>query len=199
MADTKNPRVPEVPVDPMFLDRWSPRAFSPEPIPEKTLASLFEAARWAPSCFGEQPWLFLYASKKEDLELFRTLLVDGNRVWADRAPVLAFVFARRRFAHNNKPNRWYAFDSGAAWMSLALEARKLGLYTHGMGGFHEEKVYPALNVPREDYEAMAGIAIGRMGDASLLPQEVAAKEFPNSRKPLAEVAYAGKFAGGGKR
>jgi nitroreductase len=199
MAEIKNLRVPEAPVDLMFLDRWSPRAFSPESIPEKTLASLFEAARWAPSCFGEQPWLFLYAAKKEDLELFRTLLVDGNRVWADRAPVLAFVFARRRFAHNNKPNRWCAFDSGAAWMSLALEARKLGLYTHGMGGIHEDKVYPALNVPREDYEAMAGIAIGRMGDASLLPPEVAAKESPNSRKPLAEVAYAGKFPGGGKR
>jgi nitroreductase len=141
MAELKNPRVPEARVDPLFIDRWSPRAFSPEPIPSETLASLFEAARWAPSCYGEQPWLFLYAARPHDLELFRSLLVDGNRVWADRAPALAFAFARLKFSRNGKPNRWAQFDTGAAWMSLALQARTLGLYTHGMGGIHAERVH----------------------------------------------------------
>jgi nitroreductase len=195
MPEIKSPRVPEAAVDPLFLNRWSPRAFSPEPIPRETLASLFEAARWAPSCFGEQPWLFLYATKKEDLELFRSLLVDGNRVWADRAPVLAFVFARLHFARNNKPNRWAQFDSGAAWMSLALQALKLGLYTHGMGGIHVDRIYDTLHVPRDKYEAIAGIAVGRMGDPSLLPAEVRERESPNGRKPLAEVAIEGRFPG----
>jgi nitroreductase len=193
MPESKKPRVPEARVDPLFIDRWSPRAFSSEPVPPETLASLFEAARWAPSCYGEQPWLFLYATQPPDLERFRSLLVDGNRVWADRAPVLAFVFARRLFARNNKPNRWCQFDAGAAWMSLALQARMLGLYTHGMGGFHEERVYEALNVPREKYEAMAGIAIGRIGDPSILPADLAGIEKPNSRKPLAQVAVEGKL------
>ncbi len=195
MSKIENPRVSEVPVDPMFLDRWSPRAFSTEPVPEESLRSLFEAARWTPSCFGEEPWLFLYAAKKEDLDLFRSLIVDGNRTWADRAPVLAFVFARLTFKRNDKPNRWAEFDSGAAWMSLALQASRLGLITHGMGGFHEDKIYDALNVPREKYRAMAGIAIGWIGDASQLPKELAEKESPNSRKPLAEVAVEGKFRG----
>ncbi|MCZ6779000.1 MAG: nitroreductase family protein [Acidobacteriota bacterium] len=195
MSKIKNPRISEVPVDPMFIDRWSPRAFSTEPVPEESLRTLFEAARWAPSCFGEEPWLFLYATKQEDLDLFRTLLVDGNRTWADRAPVLAFAFARLTFKHNDKPNRWAEFDSGAAWMSLALQASRLGLCTHGMGGFHEDKIYAALNVSREKYKAMAGIAIGWRGDASQLPPELAEKESPNNRKPLAEVAVEGKFGG----
>jgi nitroreductase len=193
MPESKNPRVPEAGVDPLFIDRWSPRAFSSEPIAAETLASLFEAARWAPSCYGEQPWLFLYATRPPDLDLFRSLLVDGNRVWADRAPVLAFAFARLRFARNNKPNRWAQFDTGAAWMSLALQARMLGLYTHGMGGIHADRVYEALGVPRDDYEVMCGIAIGRIGDPSILPADLAGIEKPNSRKPLAEVAIQGRF------
>ncbi|MEE9218289.1 MAG: nitroreductase family protein [Acidobacteriota bacterium] len=193
MAEIKNPRVAEAAVDPMFLERWSPRAFSSKPIPEETLRSLFEAARWAPSCYGEQPWLFLYAAKKEDLDLFRGLLVEGNRVWADRAPVLAFVFARRAFSRNDKPNRWAAFDAGAAWMSLALQARKVGLYTHGMGGFHEDKVYLTLNVPKEKYQAMAGIAIGYAGEPAELPSELREIEKPNSRKPLPQMAIEGRL------
>lgn len=193
MSEIQNPRIPEAPVDPMFLERWSPRAFSPEPIPRETLRSLFEAARWAPSCYGEQPWLFLYADTPDDLALYRTLLVDGNRVWADRAPVLAFAFARLKFARNGKPNRWAQFDTGAAWMSLALQARRMGLYTHGMGGIHAEQIYDALGVPREDYEVMCGIAIGRVADPSILPADLAAIERPNSRKPLAEVAIPGRF------
>ncbi len=193
MSEVKNARAAEAPVDPLFIERWSPRAFSSEPIPEETLRPLFEAARWAPSCFGEQPWLFLYASTAADLDLFRTLLVDGNRVWADRAPVLAFAFARLRFARNDKANRWAQFDTGAAWMSLALQARKLGLYTHGMGGIHADKVYDALEVPRQDYEVMCGIAIGRIGDPSALPEDLKAIEKPNARKPLAQVAMRGKF------
>jgi len=193
MSEPNTPRVPEVPVDPLFIERWSPRAFSSEPIPRQEILSLFEAARWAPSCYGEQPWLFLYADTPEDLAIYRTLLVDANRVWADRAPVLAFAFARLTFSRNGKPNRWAQFDTGSAWMSLALQARRLGLYTHGMGGIHADRVYEVLNVPRENYEVICGIAIGQIGDPATLPADVAKNEHPNSRKPLAQVAIAGKF------
>jgi nitroreductase len=189
----KNPRVPEVEVDAMFLDRWSPRAFSPEPVGEQELAALFEAARWAPSCFNEQPWLFLFGRQKEDLERFRSLLVEGNRAWADSAPVLGVIFARRNFDRNGKPNRHYAFDTGAAWLSLALQARKLGLYTHAMGGFDENGSYELLGVPKGRFEAMAAIAIGRRGEAGRLPENLAQKEIPSERKPLIEVAIEGRF------
>jgi nitroreductase len=185
-------RAGEAQVDRLFLDRWSPRAFDPAPIPEETLASLFEAARWAPSCFNEQPWLFVYARSETDRARLLALLSEKNRTWARRAPVLAIVFAHRRFAKSQKPNRWSAFDAGAAWMSLALQARLLGLDTHAMGGFDDERSYEALGVPRDDYQAMAAIAIGRRGPAGDLPEDLAARETPSPRKPLSEVAREGR-------
>jgi len=106
----------------MFLDRWSPRALSPEPISEHHLAALFEAARWAPSCYNEQPWLFLYATSMEDRQRFASALVEKNRAWASRAPLLVFLATRRHFASNGKPNRHAGFDAGAAWMALAIQA-----------------------------------------------------------------------------
>jgi nitroreductase len=192
-GQVKNPRVPEVEVDAMFLDRWSPRAFSSEPVGEQELAALFEAARWAPSCYNEQPWLFLYGRGGDDLERFRSLLVEGNRTWAESAPVLGVVFAKRHFDRNGKPNRHFAFDTGAAWMSLALQARKLGLYTHAMGGFDEDRSYEVLGVPKQKYEAMVAIAIGRRADAARLPDQLARMENPSDRKPLTEIAVEGRF------
>lgn len=191
-----NPRTPEAEVDSMFLDRWSPRAFLDEPIPEHQLRSLFEAARWAPSCYNEQPWLFIYAVSREDRERFATALVEKNRIWASRAPLLMFVLARRNFAATGKPNRHAAFDAGAAWMSLALQARKLGLHAHAMAGFDQGKAYEILGVPREEFEVMAAVAVGRRGDRSNLPEDLAAKEAPSPRKLLAGVGLEGRFSQG---
>jgi nitroreductase len=186
-------RRPEARIDPQFLERWSPRAFSPEPIPREVLDSLFEAARWAPSSNNEQPWLFVWAASDEELARFRPLLVDGNRRWADRAPVIAFLFARRNSSRTGQPNRWAAFDAGAAWMSLALQARRQGIFTHAVGGFHEDRVYEALGVPREQYQAMTAIVIGRLGDRGSLPAPLVDREVPSARRPLSQVATRGFF------
>jgi nitroreductase len=195
MAETKSARKAQAPADPQFIERWSPRAFSPEPLPAETLATLFEAARWAPSCFNEQPWLFLYATTPEDKAPFLSCLVEFNRIWAGKAPVLAFVLAKRSFAKNGNPNRWAPFDAGAAWMSLALQAHGLGLCTHAMAGFDEDRVYEVLQVPRDKYEVMAAIAIGKRGDPDGLPAEVLKDEAPNERKALGQVAWEGVFRG----
>jgi nitroreductase len=188
-------RSPEAPIDEQFLSRWSPRAFKSNLLPTDQVASLFEAARWSPSCFNEQPWLFVYAvrNNQADHERMASLLVDGNRAWAEKAPVLGIAFARRRFARNDKPNRWAAFDTGAASMSLTLQANKMGLRTHFMGGIHEDQCYEALGVSVEDYEAMAGFAVGYQGAADELPQNLREREVPSGRKPLREVAYEGRF------
>jgi len=186
-------RQAEAPVDPLFLERWSPRSFQPDPVPREALRTLFEAARWAPSSSNEQPWLFLFATSPADRQVYASLLVEANRRWAERAPVLAFVLARRSFRASGKANRWAAFDSGAAWMALALQARRLGLDTHAMGGFDEEGVYQVLGVPKNEYGAMAAIAIGRRGDPAALPEGLADREQPSGRKPLAEVAIEGRF------
>ena len=183
-----NPRVPETQVDSMFLDRWSPRAFLDEPIPEHQIKTLFEAARWAPSCFNEQPWLFLYATESERRKIFTSLLAEKNQRWAASAPLLMFVVARRKFMKGGAHNRHAKFDAGAAWMSLALQARKLGLYAHAMAGFHLKKSYQVLGVPEEDYEVIAAVAVGRLGDSSRLPEDLREMELPKDRKAPAEVA-----------
>lgn len=187
-----NNRVPDAPVNPMFLDRWSPRAFDPAPLPEEDIATLFEAARWAPSCFNEQPWLFVYGTSKEERETLLEILSEKNRLWAHKAPVLAILFARRTFARSGKPNRWAGHDCGAAWVSLAFQARLLGLYAHAMAGFSRSRAYELLHVPEEQYEAMCAIAVGTYGDRDALPPEEKEREQPNTRKPLAEVAIKGK-------
>ena len=183
-----NPRSAEVEVDSIFTDRWSPRAFLPDPLPGHQIQALFEAARWAPSCFNEQPWFFLYATEPEDREIFASILVKKNQVWAGRAPLLMFVIARRKFQQSGKENRHAPFDTGAAWLSLALQARRFGLYAHAMAGFNLAKAHQVLGVPQEDYHIMAAIAVGRKGDEEHLPEDLRQMEAPNSRKPLSEVA-----------
>ncbi len=186
-------RKAEAPAHEQFLNRWSPRAFSNQAVSAEQLASMFEAARWAPSCFNAQPWIFVYGNQGEDHQRILDLLMEGNQSWAKKAPVLGIVFAERNFARNQKPNRWGAFDSGAACMSLSLQANHLGLVTHFMSGFHADKTYQALQVPEEQYEAMAAFAIGYAGQTDDLPAELREREVPSDRKPLVQVAYAGRF------
>ena len=186
-----NERIPETEVDAIFTDRWSPRAFTDEPITAEQTAALFEAARWAPSCYNEQPWHFRYAVSQSDRELFAEALVEKNREWAQHAPMLLFVLCRKNFVQTGKPNRHAVFDAGAAWMSLALQARRLGLYAHGMAGFSVEKAAEVMNVSLDEYEIMAAVAVGRRGAPSALSDEMAAVEKPNSRKLLADVAGEG--------
>ena len=118
-----------------------------------------------------------------------SLLLEKNQRWAESAPLLMFVIARRKFAKGGTENRHAKFDAGAAWMSLALQARKLGLYAHAMAGFHLEKSYEVLGVPKDNYEVIAAIAVGRLGDSSGLPDDLLQMEMPKGRKPLAEVAF----------
>ena len=188
-------RTPAVPIDDMFLQRWSPRAFSAEALTAEEVASLFEAARWSPSCFNDQPWLFVYGTKTEDHARIACLLVDANRVWAEKAPLLGVVFARKTFGNNGKPNRWGPFDSGAAAFALNLEAHRRGLVTHFMGGFDEAASYTALGVPQDQYDAMAAFAVGHRGDPGTLSSELRDREAPSGRKDPAEVAVEGRYAG----
>jgi nitroreductase len=172
----------------MFTDRWSPRALASDPLTEREVQTLFEAARWAPSCFNEQPWLFVYATAPEQRQKLAACLAAKNQAWAGRAPLLMFLLARRHFQKTGKENRHAPYDAGAAWMALALQARKLGLYAHAMAGFNLQRAYEALRVSPEEFLVMAAIAVGRKTDDSGLPDDLRAMENPNNRKPHAEVA-----------
>ncbi len=153
-------------VDPLFVERWSPRAFSEQLVPEALLQQVFEAARWAPSCFNEQPWRFVYATRDDErFGDFVNLLMEANQAWASKAAVLVIVLSRNTYENNDTPAMTNSFDAGAAWMSLALQARMLGLHTHGMRGFDKDAAREALQVSATfDVEAM--IAIGYGGDVA---------------------------------
>ncbi len=174
-------------VDPLQVRRWSPRAFVKTPIKDADLALLFEAARWAPSCFNAQPWQF-HVSTDKTFDDYLQLLVEGNQQWASQAPVLGFVVVKKTFAHNGKPNAYAEFDAGAAWMAMTLQARQMGLYTHGMAGIRHEEVTRYLQLD-DGHKVVCGFAIGVAAAPDTLPEELAAKEQPSSRKPLTEVLY----------
>jgi len=186
-------RNPLTGVDAQFYKRWSPRSFKKTAIPETVLASLFDAARWSPSCFNEQPWLFVTSSSDEDFGLFLDLLVAKNQEWAKNASLIGFIFAGRNFSHNNKPNAWAPFDYGAAWMALALQASQYGLYAHGMGGIKKDEVYGKLHVPEGRYEVICGFALGVIDTPEKLSAELAGNEMPSPRRPLTAMWKKGKF------
>ncbi|MEY4511125.1 MAG: hypothetical protein RLZZ450_3247 [Pseudomonadota bacterium] len=186
-------RTPDAKVDAQFVERWSRRAISDRPLSADQVATLFEAARWAPSASNLQPWLFITASQPDTLAQARTLLKEQNQRWASRAPLLVFIFAQKRHPETGAPVRTAAFDTGAAWQSLALQAHKLGLVTRAMGGIHHELVYGAFNVPAEDWDSQAAVAVGYPGALADLHEDFHSKEKPNQRKPVREFVFEGRL------
>ena len=179
----------------LLARRWSTRAFdASKPVAREQLASLLEAARWAPSCNGDEPWRYLIWDKGADpggwQKAFDCLSVN-NQAWVKNVPLLMLSCAGSIFGHTGKPNRWTQHDTGAASLSLVLQAVALGLAVHQMGGFDADKARAAFAIPA-DYTPMAMIAVGYQADASILPDEVKAKELtPRKRKPLSECFFVG--------
>lgn len=193
MIDGSEVRRPEYEIDELFLDRWSPRAMSGEGLSEEELMTLFEAARWAPSSFNNQPWRILYARRDtEHWPTFLGLLVEGNRSWAKDAAALLLFVSKETFDHNGERYPTHSFDTGAAWENLALQATLRGLVAHGMQGFDYERARAELNIP-EGFRVEAMAAVGRPGDPSTLPERTRAREKPSDRKPLSEITFEGPF------
>ncbi|OCT14266.1 NADH dehydrogenase [Paenibacillus pectinilyticus] len=190
-AEIETHRQPEHEINPQFLERWSPRSFSDQEVAEDVLLSLFEAARWAPSGSNNQPWRFIVARTPEQLAKFHSFIMPLNRIWCEKAPVLTLVISNTKTPKGtNNPS--HAFDTGAAWGYLALEANNQGLITHAMGGFERDQAREALNIPA-DYELHAVIAIGYRGPAEALPEALQEREVPSGRREVNEFIYAGQF------
>lgn len=192
-------REPDHPVDPLFVERWSPRAFDGSDIPDEDLLTVFEAARWAPSAFNSQPWRFLYAKRGDpDWETFLAGLIPWNQAWAQSASVLVYILSDTLpftdKAGEPAPSRTHSYDAGAAWMSLALQATRLGYQAHGMSGVEFDAVQESLAVP-DRYRIEAAAVIGRIGDAAALPEKLRAREVPSGRRPLADSLIRGRFPG----
>jgi nitroreductase len=185
-------RYAEHEIDPLFLDRWSPRAMSGDPVDSAELMVLFEAARWAPSSGNAQPWRILFARRDgPHWPTFLDLLTDSNRVWARHAAALV-LFISKSVNDAGKPSITHSFDTGAAWENLALQGGLKGLVVHGMQGFDYGRARVALAIP-EEFRVEAMAAIGRPAPAESLPDHLRARETPSSRRPLAETVCEGPF------
>ena len=151
-------------VDRQFVDRWSTRKYTTDSVDPEDLKAVFEAARWAPSSFNAQPWVIVHSTSDEERDRIASVLNERNAAWAATAPHLAILFARKRFEHNDRKNQWAAFDTGAAWMSMALQAHLLGYSAHAMAGFDAGLAYEVSGLDPEDVDVLCVVAIGRPAD-----------------------------------
>ena len=182
-------------VHPLFVDRWSPRAFDESAIPDEDLEAIFSAAGLAPSAFNYQPWKFLYARRGDaNWERFLSLLIPFNQMWAKDAGALVFIVSdtRHRKPDGEADLHSHSFDAGAAWAQMALQASLLGYHAHGMTGLEFDKARAELGLP-EDIRLEAAVAIGRRDAPERLPEGLRGAEVPTGRKPVDEIAVAGSY------
>jgi nitroreductase len=181
------------PIDSIFLNRWSPRAMSGESISERDLMTLFEAGRWAPSSYNDQPWIFLYAPKDSAYwNLFFNLLVPFNQEWVKNAGALVAVVSRDTFESSGQFSRTHSFDAGAAWQNIALQGSFMGLVVHGMSGVDYDKAHKDLEIP-DGYTLEMMFAVGKPGSLETLPVSMREFEKPSTRKDLDELVVRGTF------
>ncbi len=190
-------RISEYEIDNIFIDRWSPRAFTGEPIDDATLFQLFEAARWAPSANNSQPWRFIYArNATEHWDKLLKLANENNQRWAAKAGALVALVSKKTHVRKGEtepsPLRNHSLDAGAAWLSLALQAVHKGLITHAIGGFDREKARVVLGIP-DDYHVEILIAIGKQAELATLDSDLQEREKPTPRRPLQQLVAEGHF------
>jgi nitroreductase len=189
---TANPKIEK-----LIVDRWSPRAFVAAEIPQEDLEVIFEAAGWAPSAYNVQPWTFLYAKKGDaNWDLLLSQLIDFNQGWAKEASALVYVVSAKNSTGpdgQTTPNHSHSFDAGAAWALAAIQAQAMGYHTHGMTGIKFGEAEKALGIP-DDHRLEAAFVIGKIGPKESLPDFLQEREVVTDRKPVSEIAKAGKFA-----
>jgi len=196
---TANTRTADHPIDKLFLERWSPRAFVPQEMPEADLMTILEAGHWAPSSYNSQPWRMLYARRgTAHWNKFLGLLNAFNQSWAKNGSALVIMVSKSTMRppgqEKDIPSHTHSFDAGAAWAQMALQATLSGYQAHGMVGFDMDRAFAELNVP-EGHRVEAAIVIGKQGDKSTLSEQMQAREAPSGRNSLSEAALEGGFPG----
>lgn len=181
----------------LLKKRRSIVSFSSEMISHEDLMLLFDAARWAPSSRNAQPWRFIYATREslEDYNRFFNLLHDGNKLWADTAPVLALSVAEVISDYKSKPNKYAFHDLGMAVGNLLTQATSMGIYVHQMGGYDVEGARKAFDIP-ERFEPGAMMAIGYPGEIDHLPMELKRRELQKRmRNEVDEFVFKARWKG----
>ena len=190
------PRSADHPMAAQFLARWSPRAFSPATVTQAQVMTLLEAARWAPSASNLQPWRFVWGLRGDaGFDGIAASLVPFNLSWAGKAAALIVVASKTTVPKDGDEvdNAYHAFDAGAGWAQLALQAHLSGLCAHAMAGFDHAVLAQKITLP-VNHVLHAVVAVGHQGDAADLPAALQAREHPNDRLPLTQTAWHGRFA-----
>lgn len=190
----QKPAITQVPINETITNRWSGRAYdATKQVSHEQIIALLEAARWAPSCFGDQPWRFIVWNKNVDAQSWQQAfecLAPSNQTWVNNAPILILVCADTLFTHNLQPNRWAQYDAGAAAENLCLQACSMGLMAHQMGGFNVDVVREAFAIPVQ-YSLMAMLTVGFAADVASLEGDVLKREIAaRSRRSLNELFFA---------
>ncbi|GJE01977.1 nitroreductase family protein [Methylobacterium isbiliense] len=188
-------RTADYPIDPLFLERWSPRAFTGEPISEADLFTMIEAARWAPSSYNSQPWRFIWARRDTPhWDALFGLLVPGNQKWVKDTAALLFLVSNGMMNTKDglQPSWSASFDTGTASALFQLQAIRMGWHAHGMTGFDKERAPGVLNLPPH-HRVEAAFAVGRRADPATLTEEQRARETPNGRRPITDFSHEGGF------
>lgn len=193
----QKPAITQVPIDPILANRWSGRAYdASKSVSKEQIIALLEAARWAPSCFGDQPWRFVVWDKQTDNKSWQKAfdcLAPANQAWVKDTSVLMLVCADTLFNHNQKPNRWGQYDTGAAAENICLQASSMGLMAHQMGGFDSDKAREAFAIP-EQYIPMAMLCVGYAADINAVTGDALDRETAaRSRRPLSELFFDGSW------
>jgi len=186
-----------VPINDLIARRWSGRAFDPDRhIMHADIVALLEAARWAPSCYGDQPWRYIVCNRHTNPDAWQqalACLAEGNQSWARYAPLLVLVVADNFMVRDGRPNRWGQYDTGAASISICLQALDLGLMTHQMGGFDANAARRLFHIPVQ-CTPMSMMAVGYPLPEQAIPPEMKERELqPRARKPLTEYFYDGAW------
>jgi len=194
----KKPAITQVPIDATLAQRWSGRAYDVnKSVSKEQTIALLEAARWAPSCMGDQPWRIVVFNKAEDPIAWQKAfdcLVEGNQVWVKNAPWLSLICADSLFTKNSQANPWAEYDTGAAAQNLCLQASSMGLMAHQLGGFDAKKAREVFNIP-EQYVLKSMISVGYPVDEANIPAELHERETaPRSRRALGELFFDGAWA-----
>lgn len=185
--EIKKNRISDYPINPLILNRWSPRSMTGEELSNEEIFPLFEAARWAPSSYNNQPWRFLYVKRNTPRwNVLFDLLIDFNKKWCANAAVLGLIYSKLDFEKNNKPSITHALDTGAAWENICLEGTSRGLVVHGMQGFDYGK---AKELIPAGHEVHAMFAVGKRDAKEKLPPDLQEKELPSQRKKITEFAF----------
>ena len=195
MLTTDKTATTDHPVHELIPKRWSPYAFDNRPVSPSDLRSLFEAARWAPSSYNEQPWSYIVATKEDPKQFERLLscLVEGNQTWAKHAPFLALAVVSLKFTREGRENRAAVHDLGLAAGNLVFEATSRDLVVHQMIGILPDKARELYGIPN-GHAAWTALAIGYHGDSARLPDSLRERDLaPRQRKSLSQFVFAGRW------